>query len=53
MNVQEDGEQYVSQIDKIEQYLMEFAKLSEDVKLRKQALDEVLRTETKEDEVRN
>ena len=41
-------------MDKIEQYLLEFAKLSEDVTLRKQALDKVLQTSSTapEEEVR-
>ncbi len=51
--MQEEGEQYSGQVDKIEQYLLEFAKLSEDVNLRKQALDKVQRTssEVPEEEV--
>ena len=40
--MQEDGERYSKQVDTIEQYLLQFAKLSEDVCLRKQALDKVL-----------
>lgn len=40
-------------MDKIEQYLLEFAKLAEDVSLRKQALDSVQQstTQVEEDEV--
>lgn len=44
--MQEEGERYGKQVDKIEQYLLEFAKLSEDVNLRKEALDKVLTTST-------
>ena len=42
--LQEDGDQYGSHIDQIERYLLDFAKLAEDVKLRKQALDKVSET---------
>ena len=41
MWLQEEGEEYGGHVDKIEQYLLEFAKLAEDVTLRKQALDSV------------
>jgi hypothetical protein len=48
-----EGDRYGKQVDKIEQYLLEFAKLSEDVRLRKEALDKVLTTsaEVPEEEV--
>lgn len=51
--LQEEGEQCAKQVDRIEQYLLDFAKLSEDVNLRKQALDHVLTasTEMPEEEV--
>lgn len=51
---QEEGEQYGQHVDKIEQYLLEFAKLAEDVNLRKQALDNILEStsQMEEDEVR-
>lgn len=51
--MQEEGEQCANLVDKIERYLLDFAKLSEDVNLRKQALDRVLAasTEVPEEEV--
>ena len=51
--LQEEGEGYVGHVDKIEQYLLEFAKLAEDSSLRKQALDSVVDSAARvqEDEV--
>ena len=51
--LQEDGDQYGGHVDQIERYLIDFAKLAEDVKLRKQALDKVSETSAsvREDEV--
>ncbi len=53
-DIQEEGERYGKHVDKIEQYLLEFAKLSEDVAFRKEAMDkvqEVAGSEVQEDTV--